>query len=352
MTINPRMLILAREAQGLTQQDLAKATGLAQSTLSKAENGLRPLPEADVPQVAKALRVTPELLTWQEEVYGFGSASFFHRKQQSLSQRTLRKIQARVNLLRMRLVRLSDGIAVDTSLTIPRIDIDDVETAAEAARRVRAAWRLPMGPVPNLVNIVEAAGGTVVLRDFETHRINAISVWHPGSGPLFVLNSELSPERQRFVLAHEIGHMVMHEGEPPRDTAEKEADAFAEELLMPAAEIAKDLGGIDVRRAAALKPYWRVPMQSLIIRAEHLGIISSPRSRSLHAYMNKAGYLVSEPAPLQREEPQVYREMLRIHVEEHDYSIRELSHVVGMTEEELADEITPPSRRGLRLVRG
>ncbi|CAL9304177.1 ImmA/IrrE family metallo-endopeptidase [Streptomyces bangladeshensis] len=350
MTINPRMLVLAREAQGLTQQDLAKATGLAQSTLSKAETGVRPLPEADVPQVAKVLRVTPELLTWQEEVYGFGSASFFHRKQQSLSQRTLRKIQARVNLLRMRLVRLSDGIAVDTSLKIPHIDIDEVGTAAEAARRVRAAWRLPMGPVPNLVNIVEAAGGTVLLRDFETHRINAISVWHPGSGPLFVLNEGLSPERQRFVLAHEIGHMVMHEGDLPRETAEKEADSFAEELLMPAAEIAKDLSGIDVRRAAALKPYWRVPMQSLIIRAEHLGIITQARSRSLHAYMNKAGYLVSEPAPIEREIPQIYKEMLRIHIEEHDYSVHELSQVVGMLEEDLENEVVTPSRRRLRLV--
>lgn len=350
MMINPRMLVLAREAQGLTQQDLAKITGVAQSTLSKAENGLRPLPASDVPQIAKALKVTPELLTWQEDIYGFGSASFFHRKQQSLSQRTLRKIQARVNLLRMRLTRLSDGISVDAPLFIPRIDVDEVGSAAEVARRLRATWRLPMGPVPNLVNAVEAAGGIVLRRDLESHRINAISIWHPGSGPLFVVNAGLSPERQRFVLAHEIGHMVMHEGEPPRETAEKEADAFAEELLMPAAEIAKDLAGIDVRKAAALKPYWKVPMQSLIIRAEHLGIVSQARSRSLHTYMNKAGYLTEEPAPLPREEPQVYREMLRIHIEEHDYSIAELARALGMSEQDLEDEVGAIEQKKLRLV--
>ncbi|WP_250030336.1 ImmA/IrrE family metallo-endopeptidase [Paractinoplanes maris] len=351
MTENPRMLVLAREAQGMTQEELSKVTGLAQSTLSKAENGLRPLPTADLPTVADALQVTPQLLCWDDDVYGFGSASFFHRKQQSLSQRTLRKIQARINLLRMRIHRLLSDIDVETILTIPRIDIDDVGGAYEVARKVRAAWRMPMGPVTNLVNLIESAGGVVARRDFETHRINAISIWHPGSGPLFVLHSQLSPERQRFVLAHELGHMIMHEGEPPRDTAEAEADQFAEELLMPAAEIVADLADIDVRKAAALKPYWRVPMQSLILRAEHLGVISQSRCRSLHAYMNKAGYLTVEPNPIDREEPQVIAELVRVHLNEHTYSVPELADVVGLPNNRFPAEFPMPEAQRLRLVR-
>src|SRR4051812_31457007 len=100
------MLVVAREARGMTQEELATAAGLAQSTLSKAENGLRALPVRDLPNVAKALHVTPDLLCWNDDIYGFGSASFFHRKQQSLSQKTLRMIQARINLLRMRIQRM------------------------------------------------------------------------------------------------------------------------------------------------------------------------------------------------------------------------------------------------------
>jgi Zn-dependent peptidase ImmA (M78 family)/transcriptional regulator with XRE-family HTH domain len=351
MTINPRMLIVAREAQGLAQSDLARVSGLAQSTISKAENGLRPLPVGDVQRVAEILRVSPGLLSWPDEVYGFGSASFFHRKQQSLSQRALRKIQARVNLLSMRFQRLRDGLAVDTSLAVPHIDVDEVAGPNEVARRMRATWRLPMGPIGNLVNIIEAAGGVVARWSFDTHRINAISVWYPGSGPLFVLNGALSAERQRFVLAHELGHMVMHEEEPPREAAEREADIFAEEMLMPEAEVARDLHAIDVRKAIALKPYWRVPMQSLILRAEHLGVITTRRSRSLHAYMNKAGYLTVEPMPLAREEPQVLREMLRIHLTEHHYTTAELAEILGMVEEDLLAELPVPSKHAFRVVR-
>lgn len=351
MSMNPCMLVLAREAQGLTQDELARRSGLSQSSICKAEKGVRPLPDPDIPKAARVLRVTPELLSWPDEVYGFGSASFFHRKQQSLPQRTLKKIQARVNLLRMRIQRLASGISVDTPLSIPRIDIDEAGSAAEIARRVRAAWRLPMGPLARLVSTVEAAGGTVVRRDFETHRINAISVWHPGTGPLFVLNENLAPERQRFVLAHELGHMIIHEGEPPRDEAEREADQFAEEFLMPSAEIASDLLNIDVRKAMTLKPYWRVPMQSLILRAEHLDMISHNRSRSLHSYMNKAGYLNREPVPLEREEPTVLNDILRVHLAEHFYTTAELAHMIGMLEEDLIPQLPHDSGPGLHIVK-
>jgi Zn-dependent peptidase ImmA (M78 family)/transcriptional regulator with XRE-family HTH domain len=350
MSMNPRMLVLAREAQGLTQEELARRTGLAQSSISKAEKGGRLLPDSDLPQTARALRVTTQMLCWTDEVYGFGSASFFHRKQQSLPQRTLKKIQARVNILRMRVARLSSGIAVETPLSIPPMDIDEFGSAHEIARRLRAAWRLPMGPLMKLVRTVEAAGGIVVRQDFGTHRINAISVWNPDHGPLFVLNKNLSPENQRFVLAHELGHMIIHEGEPPRDEAEREADQFAEELLMPAAEISSDLLGIDVRKAVTLKPYWRVPMTSLILRAEHLDIITHGRSRSLFAYMNRIGCLTREPMPLEREEPRVLNDMIKIHLNEHAYTPSELAGMLGMLVEDFLSELSR-EQVGLRVVR-
>lgn len=347
--MNPRMLTLARESRALTQKELSEMSGVAQTLISKAENEVRPLKGDELDSLAAALRVTPELLRWPDEPYGFGSASFFHRKQQSLPQKTLKQIQANVNLLRMRLSRLLNGIDVETERAIVRIDIDAVGGPQEAARRLRAAWQLPMGPVDGLVAHIEGAGGVIVRRDFGAHRINAISVWHPGSGPLFVLNETLTPERQRFVLAHELGHMVMHEGEPPREFAEREADLFAEEFLMPAAEVRPELQGIDLRKAAALKPYWRVPMQSLILRAEHLGVISNSRCRSLHAYMNKLGYLPIEPNPVSREEPTVLSDVIRVHLNDHQYSTQELAHSLGMFQDELSSQFSVP-RGGLRVV--
>ncbi|WP_367133266.1 ImmA/IrrE family metallo-endopeptidase [Saccharothrix sp. HUAS TT1] len=348
--MNPRMLTAARDAQGLTQKELGDACGIAQSSISKAENGTRPLTEDELKRVAERLGVTTDLLSWPDDVYGFGSASFFHRKQQSLSQKTLRRIQAQVNFLRMRVQRLSQGVEIDASMTIPHLDPDGAGGPEEVARRLRAAWRLPIGPVGNVVNAIENAGGVIVRHDFETHRINAISVWHPGSPPLFVVNSTLTPEQQRFVLAHELGHMVMHEGEPPREEAEREADRFAGEFLMPATDVASDLREIDLKKAATLKPYWKVSMQSLILRAEHLGIISPGRCRSLHAYMNKLGYLPIEPLPVPRENPTVLTEIVQVHLDEHEYTSDELARVLGMPRSQFINEFTPRRNRMLKAV--
>ena len=208
-----------------------------------------------------------------------------------------------------------------------------------------------MGPLGNLVDLLEANGAVVVRESFDTHRINAISVWHPGLGPVFAVNRDLPPDRQRFVLAHELGHMVMHEGEPPRDTAELEADSFAEEFLMPASEILSDLRDLDLARAAALKPYWRVPMQSLILRAEHLSVITSGRSRSLHALMNRKRYLPVEPLQFEREEPSIVNQMMTVHLVDHEYSLSDFSRILGLPEERLPLEVrSPQSRNGLRLM--
>lgn len=74
--------------------------------------------------------------------------------------------------------------------------------------------------------------------------------------PVIVLNDAHSDTRKRFTLAHELGHYVLH-GDPldvvtekihfrisngdPSDTNEIAANAFAAELLMPAAVVRQEL---------------------------------------------------------------------------------------------------------------
>lgn len=92
-------------------------------------------------------------------------------------------------------------------------------------------------------------------------------------------------------------------------------------------------------------------MQSLILRAEHLGIITSARSRSLHAYMNKLGYLPVEPLPLDREEPSVLTNIVDVHLNAHEYTTSELANVLGMPTKNMVDQFTDRSARRLRAVR-
>lgn len=336
MKFNPSLLIQARQAQGLTQAALAEAVGLSQSKVSKIQTGSLAPSEEDVAALARALRVTPEFFNWEDDVHGLGTASYYHRKQKSLKVSQLERIQAEVNMLAMRMRRLLLNLDVAPALQLPDLDPDVVGSSSEAARHLRELWRVPMGPVADMIRYAESAGILVARRDFGTHRIDAISAWFPGCFPLMVLNEGLAPERERFVIAHEIAHLTMHENRPPRNDAEKDADAFAEEFLMPAREVSPQLRGLNVEKAVALKSYWKVQTQAVVLRAQALGAVTPARARSLFAYMNKLGILKHEPAPIEREEPNFLPSLPRLHVKELGYSVLELADLLAMVPEDVA----------------
>src|SRR5690606_12170407 len=85
----------------------------------------------------------------------------------------------------------------------------DEHTPNEAATMLRAAWRMPIGPVRNLLRWVESAGVIVVEEDFGTHRIDGMSQW-AGDHAVIILNTVLPTDRKRLTIAHELGHLVLH----------------------------------------------------------------------------------------------------------------------------------------------
>lgn len=85
----------------------------------------------------------------------------------------------------------------------------------DIARMTRAHWGMPRGPVNDLVQTLEAAGIIVVMMDFETSRVDAIGRWIPGLPPIFCVNQNIPKDRLRFTLAHELGHMIMHDAASP-----------------------------------------------------------------------------------------------------------------------------------------
>lgn len=348
--MNPRMLVTARDSRGYSQVELAELAGIPQGTLSKAENGLTELSEERLEAIARILRYPRHLFDWPDPIYQPQSSSFYHRKQQTLGQKILNKAHADVNLLRMRLSRLSEGVNIRPTFKMPAISSeDDGQTPEQIAQRVRHIWALPPGPVDNMVAVLEAAGSLVVRRDLGSPRISAISLRISGDRPLFVLNEGMPPDRERFSLAHETGHIVMHEFLPPE--GEREADRFASEFLLPAREIRPHLSGIDLRKAAQLKSWWKTSMGALIRRARDLDVITEPRYKSLRVQMAQRGMNKVEPVELSREEPTVTSAIVRVHLEQHGYTESELANLVGLVVEEYRADFGQPTRGPLRVIR-
>lgn len=306
------MLILAREARGLTQSELAKAIGVTQAKISKYENGMMPVLQDDLAEIAKALNYSEELFFQTDKVYGLGSSVLFHRQRRSVPIFIQRKFQAHINIMRMQVDRLLRAAEINTTSRFPQLDIDSCGGTAEGvADYVRAAWQLPIGPVPNLTAAIESAGGIVIKCSFETHQIDAVHLWVSDLPPLFFVNRDLPGDRLRFTLGHEIGHAIMHG--IPTEKMEQEADQFAAELLMPRENIRKFLRNITLQRAAILKPHWKVSIAALIRRAKDLGEITERQYTKFCAGLSALGYRTNEPIPISVEEPTVLRELIAVH---------------------------------------
>ena len=117
----------------------------------------------------------------------------------------------------------------------------------KSARRLRNLWQLPQGPVRSVIGSIESAGGIVFRCSFGTTKVDGISQWSLAdseASPVFFVSDRAPGDRERWTLAHEIAHVVMHH--LPTDDPEPEADRFAAEFMMPAHEIERDLRNGDL----------------------------------------------------------------------------------------------------------
>jgi transcriptional regulator with XRE-family HTH domain len=232
---NPEMLVIAREARGLTQRELGAQLKIAPETISRIESGFRQPTSEQIGGFARCLEFTEDFFFLDERVRHFGSGCIYHRKRKKASQSALKKLLALVNIRRIQLKKILQSAEMEATNQFIRLDIDESGDPADCARSVRAIWKLPPGPVNNLTRAIEDAGGVIMRCDFGTRDVDAVSQWVPDSPPLFLVNSRIPTDRCRWTLAHELGHIVMHQ--IPTTNMEQEADRFAAEFLTPQAEI-------------------------------------------------------------------------------------------------------------------
>lgn len=185
---------------------------------------------------------------------------------------------------------------------LPDVELPDELTdddIAEAARITRAAWDIEAGPVPSVVQAMEAHG-VVALRlpEGTDTAVDAFSTY-TGRRPLVFLSPVKDDKaRSRFDAAHELGHLIVHpDTEPGSKLVENQANQFASEFLMPRDEIVDELPRrIDWPAFHELKRHWGVSLRALVFRAHALGRLSEASYRRANQQLSIWGN--PEPGPL------------------------------------------------------
>lgn len=327
------MLILARDSRGLNQTELAEKVGVTQSRISKLEDGLSLSPPEELVSKLTAALGYPRHFFFQKGGARAGCESFY-RKRSGLPASILKMCDARMNVKRLHVECLVKAAEFET-VDLPYLDPDETNGgAAQIARQLRAHWKIPRGPIKNLVKIVEDAGIVVVLFDFGTNKLDGLSLFADDGTPIIFLNKNTPPDRMRLTLAHELGHIIMHR--VPKAEMEDEAYAFAAEFLMPESEIRSSFYPLNLDQLARLKLYWRVSMAALLKRAEDMGATSERYARYLWMKMGQFGYRANEPhqGQIPTEQPTLLRELVVMHLTELEYTREEMAHALALTLDE------------------
>jgi Zn-dependent peptidase ImmA (M78 family) len=255
-----------------------------------------------------------------------------------VAQKALFPVEAQVNIYRLNIEKLNKAINL-SEVNLPVLDIEKLGSPAEAARKLRKLWKIEKGAIENLTQILEGNGLFVINFDFNTDRVDGMSVMADGKVPVIFVNKRSLGDRQRFTLAYELGHLVMHLKTNPsfkRDISH-EANEFAAELLMPEKDIASDLkNGVTIPQLADLKRKWKVSMQALLYRANDLEFITDNNKRYLINQFNSLNIRRREPAELDipKESSKRLRDLVTSYKNKQKLNLKELSSFFFLNEEE------------------
>src|SRR6266545_2894496 len=157
MTSSPskrELIVVAREARGFTQEMLSEAIGVAQGTLSKVENGQMPAAPELVEKIGGALDFPVDFFSADLRVREL-PPSFFRRRLTGVPQKTIKAIRANWAIMLRSLPVLLAPVDFPEA-RVPFIDLAAAgKTPSAAAHEMRVNWHMSVGPVPNLVTLLE-----------------------------------------------------------------------------------------------------------------------------------------------------------------------------------------------------
>jgi Zn-dependent peptidase ImmA (M78 family)/plasmid maintenance system antidote protein VapI len=331
MRFNHDALVLARESRGMSQKDLAREIHIPPAILSRIEHGLKTDITPEVLKRFSEILQYPEGFFFQPGQIVPISSEFQYRKGASVRALDQKRIEASANLTRWQINLLLRDIEIEKNIKF--FDLDEYgNKPSNVANAVRYYWRIPKGPINNLVEVLEAAGIIIVQMEFGTRFISGFSVYNSEKYPLIFIDKDLPTDRFRFTLAHELAHILMHNTRT--ENAESEAYEFAAEFLMPQYDIKDDLYGINLKKLADLKQYWKVSMAAIAKKAKNNNNIDPEQYKYICMQISKAGYRLKEPVELPKENPKLLDEIINIYFKELGYSIDDLSRLLFLNSEE------------------
>jgi Zn-dependent peptidase ImmA (M78 family)/DNA-binding XRE family transcriptional regulator len=275
----------ARSGANLTQDAAATSLGMARTTLVAIEKGQRPVRPEELLGFARLYGVSASKLTAPDAVH-VDLAGKFRRAEGKEASKAITQALALLNRLATGAVQLESalGQALRTDYPPPiRINPRLVDQQAEdAANNLRARLGVGLGPIPDLISLLELELGLRIFFRPLPSQICGLYGYDPAIGACMLVNANHHWKRRVQTAAHETGHFasdrrqadILEEGEPPLSIEERFAKRFGSAFLMPAS-------GVRARFDDIVGSENRFDVRELILLAHQFGVATEAACRRL-----------------------------------------------------------------------
>ena len=302
---NGEQLKKARIYRGYTVGELAELSGYQRQTISMYENKKStPIDASVVFNLSRVLNFPPQFFTDQTINIDSGSTYFralltTNKKYRSQQEQKMEFVAALYSF-------------IQEYVDFPELNLPEFPQNAspeEAASILRKHWGLGDRPISNLIYTAEENGIIVTSFKTETDDVDAFSkmIEINGEQRYFIgySSNKTSAARIHFDVAHELGHICLHDWSEDVETLSKEefkereeqAHRFAAAFLLPESTFRNEIirSPYSLPYYKQLKQKWKVSMAAMIRRAYTLDIITSDDYQILVRTMQRRSIWKNEP---------------------------------------------------------
>lgn len=275
-----RRLSQARQMKELSMEELGSqlTPAVTRQAINKYEKG-QTLPDSRMLLAfGSALGVKPDYFfrpftVEVDRVMFRKDAKFPEKKSVAIRERVREELE--------RYLEVEQLCGTQSEFSLPSVYISSVEDVTGYAAKLRSLLKLGIDGISNVIEVLED-NCIKIIEISEDDSFEGLSGYANDNIPVIVVNDNLTSERKRFALLHELGHLLMRfKDDMKAKEIEHFCNIFTSELLLPSSVLLSRIGikrhDISLAELSDIQKQYGISVDSIMESMRRLDVITGRR---------------------------------------------------------------------------